>query len=580
MIDERMFNLLRDQLAFANEDRARAYEQNRVLLEEVHMLRQAVTQGGENIQSQLKEYQEQLKEYQQRVEHLTSIIKAKDEKIASLEQALLNAKNNNQLNNGKRFGRTSEQQKLLNNRNVDTRAEEEAVFDGKSAPEIKNQEQPTPTSKKKKKNSSIRTELEKKHVDKTIVHRLNEYHVLPEGAHYITRNGQIDTTWYEYIEVLPAQVIKHVYEVARVAMADGESIVSSLPEEVKLAAVEGCPFTPEMLAFIYCEKYAYHSSINTVKKKLRNMGAIFSKSTLNRYYQKGIDALMECLEETLLEEVCRTDYLMVDETCELVCIEDEVTGEKSYKKRYLWAFYDKIKKLVSYVYENGSRASKVVLKFLEKFKGFISTDGYIAYKIFEDADKHPDITRCGCWTHARRNFVDSLVSDRKNSTKVLECMAELFGVEHTCKLLGMTAAERQAERQKRSIPILTRLYALIKTLSKDTVVMANALMAKAVNYVLNQWQNLRNFIMDGKVEISNNLVEQRMKTIKLDMKNCQNIGSEDAARRAAFMHSLFESCSLQRISPYEYITELFYKYKSLDQAGKINILPCYYLKNY
>lgn len=92
MIDERMFNLLRDQLAFANEDRARAYEQNRVLLEEVHMLRQAVTQGGENIQSQLKEYQEQLKEYQQRVEHLTSIIKAKDEKIASLEQALLNAK--------------------------------------------------------------------------------------------------------------------------------------------------------------------------------------------------------------------------------------------------------------------------------------------------------------------------------------------------------------------------------------------------------------------------------------------------------------------------------------------------------
>ena len=176
--------------------------------------------------------------------------------------------------------------------------------------------------------------------------------------------------------------------------------------------------------------------------------------------------------------------------------------------------------------------------------------------------------------------MDSLVSDRKNSTKVLECMAELFGVEHTCKLLGMTAAERQAERQKRSIPILTRLYALIKTLSKDTVVMANALMAKAVNYVLNQWQNLRNFIMDGKVEISNNLVEQRMKTIKLDMKNCQNIGSEDAARRAAFMHSLFESCSLQRISPYEYITELFYKYKSLDQAGKINILPCYYLKNY
>lgn len=50
-------------------------------------------------------------------------------------------------------------------------------------------------------------------------------------------------------------------------------------------------------------------------------------------------------------------------------------------------------------------------------------------------------------------------------------------------------------------------------------------MAKAVNYTLRQWDNLRNFILDGKAEISNNLVEQRMKPIKLDLKNSQNIGS-------------------------------------------------------
>lgn len=61
--------------------------------------------------------------------------------------------------------------------------------------------------------------------------------------------------------------------------------------------------------------------------------------------------------------------------------------------------------------------------------------------------------------------------------------------------------------------------------------------------------------LDGKAEISNNLVEQRMKPIKLDLKNSQNIDREDAAKRHAFMHSLIESCSMNKITPYGYLTD-------------------------
>lgn len=51
--------------------------------------------------------------------------------------------------------------------------------------------------------------------------------------------------------------------------------------------------------------------------------------------------------------------------------------------------------------------------------------------------------------------------------------------------------------------------------------MANPTMVKAVKYIFNQWDNLRNFILDGKVKIPNNLVEERMKTTKLDLKDRQ-----------------------------------------------------------
>ncbi|NLB79151.1 MAG: transposase, partial [Clostridiaceae bacterium] len=73
---------------------------------------------------------------------------------------------------------------------------------------------------------------------------------------------------------------------------------------------------------------------------------------------------------------------------------------------------------------------------------------------------------------------------------------------------GMTYSDVYAMYQlsngeKQSVPIMTRLYARAKTMSKDMELMSNSLMRKAVNYLLNQWNRLRNFILDGRVQISN-----------------------------------------------------------------------------
>ena len=67
--------------------------------------------------------------------------------------------------------------------------------------------------------------------------------------------------------------------------------------------------------------------------------------------------------------------------------------------------------------------------------------------------------------------------------------------------------------------------------------MANRLMRKTVNFLINQWYRLRNFLLDGRVQISNIFVELRMNTIKLNLKNCLNIGNEQAPKNAAFIHS-------------------------------------------
>ena len=80
---------------------------------------------------------------------------------------------------------------------------------------------------------------------------------------------------------------------------------------------------------------------------------------------------------------------------------------------------------------------------------------------------------------------------------------------------------------------------------QDTKLMANELMRKAANYTLNQWKSLKNILKDGAAEISNNLCEQRMKPVKLLLKNCMNIGSENAAENSAFIFSLLKTVDIR-----------------------------------
>lgn len=75
--------------------------------------------------------------------------------------------------------------------------------------------------------------------------------------------------------------------------------------------------------------------------------------------------------------------------------------------------------------------------------------------------------------------------------------------------------------------------------------------------MLNQWERLKNIVLDGRVQLSNNLCEQRMKPIKLNLNICQNIGSETAAENASFMFSLMESCKLKKLKEESYMETLF-----------------------
>lgn len=581
MEDERAYELFMSQMGLLKEANAHLRKQVDDLLREQTASRKLQEEHERQSMETVKELTDKVSELnlsmqmlQSTVDHQDQIIRAKEEYVQALLQKMANLENEVKDGRKHRFARTSEQQRLLNNRESDTRAEEKANFNGKdtgsdSTPATTPNDTPAPRSSSSKNDKKKRQPKQNHKCDGTRMHYVKDYYSLPEGATFVKRKGKLDVCYYRTVEVIKARYIEHIYEVARVRLKDG-SFVNTMNRPC--AELEGI-LSPAVLAQVICWKYVYHLPVDRIRRLLRDSGLHFSKATLNRYMQNGLRILREYMEDSMRREVISTDYIMTDETTELVGVKDE-NGGKSYRKKYLWAFYAQLKKIVYYLYESGSRARKVVVDFLTDFSGFISTDGYVAYSIFDDAEKHPGIVHIGCWVHARRKFIDALPSDRR-AMEIINMIAELFRLELAFKVQKLSPDQIKVRRERRSRTILRRIHNRVVLMSTDLKLMANEMMSNAVNYMLNQWKSLENFIKDGRVQISNNLCEQRMKPVKLNLKNCQNIGSEDAAKNTAFVFSLTESCRLNGINPETYLEKLFKCIVSHETYDKRQLLPCY-----
>ena len=480
-----------------------------------------------------------------------------------------------------RFGRTSEQRRLLNNRNIDKYALEKSEYDGsgkKKEDENHGNDEggntpsgsSNPTSGTKttrSKETAPRAEKTRLKVNKVVVHEIEDYYQLPEGARFMNRNCMPDVWEYRVIEHIKAHNVEHVYKVARVKLADG-SFENTMEHPLKNL---GGILSPELLARLLCLKYDFSMPENRQIRLLAREGLQISNTTLNTYLHNGIAKLREYLEEVFKKIVQQAKYLMVDETTELVGVETE--EGKVCRKKYLWTFFAKNIKMVYYHYNNGSRASDVVKAFLESFDGSMSTDGYTVYKMYDGADSK--VLHIGCWTHDRRLWVDALASDIR-AMLVIDEIGSLFKINDTISKMNLSPSGVCEKRKKLLWPIMERIRRLALTMQQDVHIMANDLMKRAINYTLNQWNSLVNVLKDGTAEISNNLCEQRMKPVKLLLKNCMNIGSEAAAENTAFIFSLIESCKLNKLDPQDYLKHLFECILHGKDCDKKALLPCYY----
>ena len=582
MIDERAYELLCCQLGLANEEKAGLRKQVNELIARLKAIEESNKENSKALVDTINELSVTVENYRKEMELMRKQLEAKDEVNRMLANEISNLRLQLEDSRKHRFGRTSEQRKLLNNRNLDKSALHKSEYDGSDRKDDDNDkadgnetgssttsgstpaQDSKPSRRKETAPRAVKTKLK---VDKVVVHEVDEYYTLPEGGRFMNRNGMPDVWEYRVIEHVRAHNVEHVYKVARVKLADG-TFANTMEHPLKKL---GGIFSPELLARLLCLKYDFSMPENRQIRLLAREGIHISNTTLNSYIHNGIAKLKGFIGEVFKGFVQQAEYLMVDETTELVGIETK--EGKAYRRKYLWAFFAKHMKMVYYHYNNGSRSSDAAKSFLEHFMGTLSTDGYTVYRMFDGEDSK--VLHIGCWTHCRRLWVDALPSDR-TAMEIIDSIGDMFMNEDLFRTMKLSGEQIKGKRRKLTGPILESIHHKVVMMMQDAKIMANELMRKAVNYTLNQWKSLRNILKDGAAEISNNLCEQRMKPVKLLLKNCMNIGSEDAAENSAFIFSLIESCKLNGIDPQDYLKHLFECILHGKDCDKKILLPCFY----
>ena len=309
-------------VSLANEAKAGLRKQNKELIARLESIEKSNKENFKTLVDTINELSATVENYRKEMEHMRKQLEAKDEVNRMLANEISNLRLQLEDSRKHRFGRTSEQRRLLNNRNIDKSAMEKSEYDGSDKKDDNNKadgnESGGNTSPgnvpaqncraSRKKETAPRAEKTRLKVDKVIVHEIEDYYQLPDGARLMNRNGMADVWEYRFIEHVRAHNVEHVYKVARVKLADG-TFTNTMEHPLKNL---GGIFSPELLARLLCLKYDFSMPENRQIRLLAREGIHISNTTLNSYIHNGITRLREFMEDVFKGFVQRAKYLMVD----------------------------------------------------------------------------------------------------------------------------------------------------------------------------------------------------------------------------------------------------------------------------
>lgn len=148
----------------------------------------------------------------------------------------------------------------------------------------------------------------------------------------------------------------------------------------------------------------------------------------------------------------------------------------------------------------------------------------------------------------------------------------MFSCEKRYLEEDLSPSEIEKRRQEEQKQTLDEIFMWIKAHKEEYS--EKSKMGKAMTYALNQEKYLRNYIKDGKAEISNNRGERQIKPFVMGRKNWLFTKTKSGANMSAIYYSLIESAKMNNLDIQKYLEYILEEMKEKGERLEYeNITP-------
>ena len=372
----------------------------------------------------------------------------------------------------------------------------------------------------------------------------------------------IDSEIHEQLDIIPAraQVLRHIRYTYACPCCDQHVVTAQKPKQ----PIEKGMASPRLLATIATQKYVDGLPLYRQEQLFARMGLELDRTTQANWMMK-CGALIQPLINLIHEQMLEQPVLHMDET--RVQVLDE-PGRSPQSQSYMWVMRSVDRPAVLFHYAP-TRSGDIPKQLLAEYRGALMVDGYEGYS---GVCASPEVTRLGCWAHARRGFVDAKKAYGAGRTgKADEALAHiqaLYRIEQSAK--DKPPEERLALRREQSAAILEKLK---QWLHKHTDRIApKSLLGKAMHYLNHQWPHLIRYLEDGHYPIDNNAAENAIRPFVIGRKNWLFSASQRGADASANLYSLIETAKANGLEPHAYLTHVFTALPNANTLEDIEVL--------
>ena len=354
----------------------------------------------------------------------------------------------------------------------------------------------------------------------------------------------------EELEYIPAklQIVRYVrmaYECPKCKHSDHPYILKAL---TPTSLMNHSLASPSSVANVMYQKYVNSVPLYRQEKDWEQLGISLSRATMANWVIRCSQDYLNPIIEHLRKELLSRDIIHCDETPVQVLKED---GKKPQTQSYMWLYRtgnDEKSPIILYDYQP-SRNGDHAVTYLKDFNGYVHSDGYSGY------NKLTGITRCGCWAHLRRKFIEAIPSKKVSSELTTAEIGRIYCnqiFEIEANLKNLSPEERKMKRLELEKPVLEAFWCWLESLN----VLKGSALGKAVTYAINQRPYMENYLLDGRCALSNNAAENAIRPFTVGRKNWLFADSPKGADASAAVYSIIETAKANNLNVYTYLQYL------------------------